>query len=100
MFTFIFKQRVCQKYGQNEYNHIKNYGPLPQILRTNVPLSNLDDFAVTFKCPVGSPMNPPDKVYYWDRYVNVSLSEQSQPLQRENKPLTQERIHVDYDDDD
>lgn len=90
---------MCQKYGQKQYNHIIKYGPLPQILRTNVALSNLDDFAQTFKCPEGSPMNPRDKIYYWDRYVNVSLKEQNRPtILRSGRTL--EGIQVSYDDDD
>ncbi len=93
---------MCQKYGQKEYNHIIKYGPLPQILRTNVALSNLDDFAKTFKCPENSSMNPPDKIYYWDRSVNVSLREQNRPtiFSHGRALLPQKGILVSYDDED
>uniref|UniRef100_A0A915K9X5 Peptidase M13 C-terminal domain-containing protein n=1 Tax=Romanomermis culicivorax TaxID=13658 RepID=A0A915K9X5_ROMCU len=37
----------------------------PGIFRSNGPLSNIQDFASAYNCPVGSPMNPQDKCAVW-----------------------------------
>lgn len=37
----------------------------PSRFRVIVPLSNSDDFAEQFQCPVGSPMNPGNKCILW-----------------------------------
>ncbi|XP_077553320.1 membrane metallo-endopeptidase-like 1 [Haemaphysalis longicornis] len=44
---------------------VKN--PLDEVAkaRCNVPLRNLPEFAATFKCASGTPMNPPEKCRLW-----------------------------------
>ena len=46
-------------------NQIENNEHAPAMFRVNTPVSNSEDFAKAFKCPVGSNMNPKKKCLLW-----------------------------------
>ncbi len=73
-FKFIWSkfQRRCEKLGRSKFEYITQFGPLSQSVRNNIQLSYQDDFSETFSCPVNSKMNPKDKVYFHDRYLNIT----------------------------
>lgn len=75
----IFEQRRCKNFGPEEFDHVSKYGPLPQSVRNNVGISNLYDFAKTFDCPANSPMNPSEKINFWDKDVDVSAYDRKLP---------------------
>ena len=59
-------QSWCAKSRDEETRRLANVDPhSPPKFRVNGPLSNLPDFAKTFRCAPGSRMNPPNKCEVW-----------------------------------
>ncbi|KAJ1345895.1 hypothetical protein KIN20_000527 [Parelaphostrongylus tenuis] len=46
-------------------NHILTDPHAPQRYRVNVVLANQPEFAATFNCSVGTPMNPTERCAVW-----------------------------------
>eukprot|EP01126_Amoeba_proteus_P014579 TRINITY_DN1643_c0_g2_i3.p1 TRINITY_DN1643_c0_g2~~TRINITY_DN1643_c0_g2_i3.p1 ORF type:complete len:142 (+),score=15.07 TRINITY_DN1643_c0_g2_i3:391-816(+) len=66
LFFVAFAQTWCEK-ATDEYlkNQVKTDVHSPAMFRVNGPFTNLVNFAETFNCPVGSPMNPTQRCEVW-----------------------------------
>lgn len=66
LFFIAYAQTWCAK-ASDEYlkRQVKVDVHSPAKFRIIGPLTNLPEFAATFKCPVGSPMNPADRCEVW-----------------------------------
>ncbi|TMS35934.1 hypothetical protein L596_003221 [Steinernema carpocapsae] len=66
MFFLAFANMFCEVVKPGSMDQVLNtdshsLGPY----RVNVPLQNFPEFSKTFKCPIGSPMNPYEKCKLW-----------------------------------
>lgn len=65
IFFLAFANQYCKDksadWKAEEFTDVHPTGPF----RVNIALQNLPEFAETFRCPVGTAMNPIDKVALW-----------------------------------
>ncbi|KAK0174634.1 hypothetical protein PV327_010389 [Microctonus hyperodae] len=65
LFFISYANKWCQagkiKWWEENYSNNKYDAHSPSRLRVNRPMSNFDEFAKTFNCPIGSNMNPQSK---------------------------------------
>ncbi|XP_034251928.1 neprilysin-2-like [Thrips palmi] len=66
MFWVSFASAWCSKETHKDLNlQLRTNSHLPGVHRVNGAVSNTEEFASDFKCPVGSPMNPVHKCQVW-----------------------------------
>lgn len=65
IFFIAQAQTLCTLYLPQAVESILKYPHSPAPYRVIGPMSNSEDFSRAFKCPLGAPMNPPDKCVIW-----------------------------------
>ncbi|KAI2799808.1 NEDD8 protease nep2 [Blomia tropicalis] len=66
LFFLSYASNWCGSIRPKKLQIMIDYDPHSPInYRVNVPLSNFDQFAKAFSCPIGSPMNPTNKCNLW-----------------------------------
>jgi putative endopeptidase len=66
VFFTAFAQNWCGKRSNAYAELLLSTDPhSPEKWRVNGPLMNFDQFAKTFKCKMGTPMNPKDRCIIW-----------------------------------
>ncbi|KAI9495022.1 hypothetical protein BDB00DRAFT_815531 [Zychaea mexicana] len=66
LFYINYARMRCSKSTlENKLQELHTSHHAPDRWRVNGPLMNSEHFAKTFSCPIGTPMNPPDKCKVW-----------------------------------
>ncbi|KAJ8664427.1 hypothetical protein QAD02_006089 [Eretmocerus hayati] len=66
MFWLSYANRWCAKYRPGPISpHLLYEAHSPNYLRVMIPLMNIPDFAIDFKCSKDTPMNPAKRCHIW-----------------------------------
>lgn len=65
LYWIVNAQTWCTQYSEGMLKEIASSDHAPAMCRVNVPMRDFPGFAQDWNCPIGSPMNPPNRCPLW-----------------------------------